>query len=95
MSVGSKVALGETIAYVGSTGLATGPNLHYEVLADGEQVNPMTLDLPPRRVLKGDELARFRRAAEKLMDQLEPEPTGSEGNSVTAIPLDYSKADDT
>jgi len=67
---GDRVRQGEVIGYVGATGLATGPNLHYEVLVDGNQVNPMTLDLPPRRVLTGDALARFRRATADLVAAL-------------------------
>jgi murein DD-endopeptidase MepM/ murein hydrolase activator NlpD len=38
--VGSRVAIGTTVAYVGSTGLATGPHLHFEVLVNGEQRDP-------------------------------------------------------
>lgn len=64
---GDRVRQGEVIGYVGATGLATGPNLHYEVLADGDQVNPMTLDLPPLRVLGGEELARFQEVTEKFL----------------------------
>src|SRR3546814_17206732 len=57
---GDRVKQGEVIGYVGTTGLATGPNLHYEVLAKETPLNPVKLDLPPRRVLTGEELARFR-----------------------------------
>jgi murein DD-endopeptidase MepM/ murein hydrolase activator NlpD len=38
--VGSRVAIGTTVAYVGSTGLATGPHLHFEVLVNGVQRDP-------------------------------------------------------
>jgi len=68
---GDRVRQGEVIGYVGATGLATGPNLHYEVLANGDSVNPMMLDLPARRVLSGTELARFRRATADLLAALE------------------------
>lgn len=64
---GDRVTQGQIIAYVGATGVATGPNLHYEVLADDKPQNPVKLDLPPRLVLTGDELARFQRStAEQL-----------------------------
>jgi murein DD-endopeptidase MepM/ murein hydrolase activator NlpD len=46
LKVGSKVKQGETIAYVGSTGLATGPHLHYEFRVDGTHRNPLTVSLP-------------------------------------------------
>jgi murein DD-endopeptidase MepM/ murein hydrolase activator NlpD len=55
---GSKVRQGEVIGYVGSTGMATGPHLHYEVLVDGTQINPMSVKLAGRK-LDGKELQRF------------------------------------
>lgn len=66
---GSRVRQGEVIGFVGSSGLANGPNLHYEVIKNGVQVNPMTLKLPPRRVLT-DELESFRRARAELLSAL-------------------------
>jgi murein DD-endopeptidase MepM/ murein hydrolase activator NlpD len=57
---GDRIAQGDVIGYVGSTGLSTGPHLHYEVLVEGAQVNPMSVDLPTGRTLEGAELARFR-----------------------------------
>ena len=55
---GSKVRQGDVIGYVGSTGMATGPHLHYEVLVDGTQINPMSVKLAGRK-LDGKELQRF------------------------------------
>jgi murein DD-endopeptidase MepM/ murein hydrolase activator NlpD len=63
---GRRVRQGEIIGYVGDTGLASGPNLHYEVRANGRETNPLTLELPPRRVLSGEELARFQQQAASL-----------------------------
>ena len=55
---GSKVRQGDVIGYVGSTGMATGPHLHYEVLVAGTQINPMSVKLAGRK-LDGKELRRF------------------------------------
>ncbi len=57
---GTRVSQGDVIGYVGSTGLTTGPNLHYEVFEYGKRINPMTLKLPPIRALQGEELRRFK-----------------------------------
>ncbi|MEQ8964928.1 MAG: peptidoglycan DD-metalloendopeptidase family protein [Azospirillaceae bacterium] len=57
---GDRVRQGDVIGYIGSTGLSTGPHLHYEVHMDGAKVNPMSIDLPTGENLAGTELAAFR-----------------------------------
>jgi murein DD-endopeptidase MepM/ murein hydrolase activator NlpD len=57
---GVRVRQGQTIGYVGSTGLATGPHLHYEILQRGRQVNPASVKFPTGKTLEGRELAQFR-----------------------------------
>ena len=56
---GSRVRQGSTIGFVGSTGRSTGPHLHYEVIKNGRQTNPMSVRLPAGDKLKGNELIRF------------------------------------
>ncbi len=60
IKVGTRVRQGQVIAYVGSTGISTGPHLHYEVLVHDEQVNPLGVKLPTGRNLEGKELAAFQ-----------------------------------
>jgi murein DD-endopeptidase MepM/ murein hydrolase activator NlpD len=57
--IGSHVHQGEVIGYVGSTGLATGPHLYYEVLVDGKQINPLSVHLPTGIRLAGADLKAF------------------------------------
>ena len=61
INVGTRVKQGEIIGYVGATGGATGPHLHYEVLHAKKQVNPMTVKFPASKKLNGTQLTEFQK----------------------------------
>jgi len=56
---GSHVRQGQVVAYSGNTGMSTGPHLHYEILVNGEQVNPLTVKVAQGRKLEGKDRTAF------------------------------------
>lgn len=59
-SNGQRVRQGQIIGYVGSTGLSTGPHLHYELYRNGSVVNPLSVTFTQRALLSGGDLVRFK-----------------------------------
>ncbi|WP_076859477.1 M23 family metallopeptidase [Bradyrhizobium mercantei] len=66
LKIGDRVRQGETIAYVGSTGLSTGPHLYYEVRINGRNVDPLRMKLSGGRLLQGDLLESFDRQRDSI-----------------------------
>ena len=68
---GSRIKQGQTVGYVGSSGLATGPHLHYELRINGVHRNPLTAKFPAAKPIDKKLLAKFKQQTTPLLAQLE------------------------
>jgi murein DD-endopeptidase MepM/ murein hydrolase activator NlpD len=88
---GQRVRQGQVIGYVGSTGRSTGPHLHYEVLRNDAQMNPLKIKQPPTTQLAGADLERFNAEVARI-DRLRRElsrdtQVASKTDPAPAIPV--------
>jgi murein DD-endopeptidase MepM/ murein hydrolase activator NlpD len=75
---GTRVNQGQVIGYVGATGRATGPHLHYEVRIDTHPVNPITVRVAGSRKLMGKDLAKFRQTKDMLVATMRNAPSATQ-----------------
>jgi murein DD-endopeptidase MepM/ murein hydrolase activator NlpD len=74
---GEKVTQGEVIGFVGSTGLSTGPHLHYEMRIDNRPVNPLSVKIPHGSPVPGKEMAEFRKVRYEMDSRLASIPSAN------------------
>lgn len=74
ISPGVKVRQGQVIGFVGSTGLSSGPHLHFEVLVNSRFVDPMSIQVPRERKLEGKELVDFQRERARIDELMRRSP---------------------
>ena len=74
---GKRVKQGQVIGYVGKTGLATGPHLHYEFRVNGKHRDPLRVKLPKSLSLAKSELSAFRKQTAPLLTQLAAVPSAT------------------
>ena len=74
---GVRVRQGQVIGYLGNSGLATGPHLHYEVLINDNFVDPLAVKVPRSRDLDDRQLVAFKREKERIDDIMSKAPSAT------------------
>jgi len=78
LRAGQHVRQGQLVAYVGATGLATGPHLHYETWFNGARVNPVSAKVPQGTVLAGAELTAFKAQKARIDHMVRKDDSGAD-----------------
>jgi murein DD-endopeptidase MepM/ murein hydrolase activator NlpD len=88
MRRGARVGQGEVIGYVGTTGRSTGAHLHYEIVKNGQQVNPLSVEMPTGRNLEGKEFNRFKGLVASIDEQFQKGLTQPDGIALVSVPAE-------
>jgi len=92
--LGTRVRQGDVIGYVGMTGLATGPHLHYEMLRNGRHMDPLSVDLPAGDPVPADDMVRWMDEMMARVALLESIPGGGPVRTATTEDLEAHEEDD-